>query len=224
METEKYYFRVGLFCLAVLMGLVYLLFAFGGHRDSRHFTRYAIFFDNSVNGLARGAPVKLRGIEVGLVEDIHFISRDNDRIAVIADIVDNAPIRMDTVASIEYQGITGTSYIGLENAGTAAPTDYLTKLPGHKYPVIQSEKSGLQNVLSNAPELMGQLAETNGQLQKLLSDANIAAFQGILAQTQDVLTQATVTLREFKKLARMVQDNPSSLLRGTSYDGYKVKK
>jgi phospholipid/cholesterol/gamma-HCH transport system substrate-binding protein len=224
METEKYYFRVGFFCLAVLVGFVYLLFAFGGGHDSKSLTRYAIFFDNSVNGLAKGASVKLRGIEVGLVDDIHFVSRDNDRIVALVDIVDTAPIRVDTVASIEFQGITGTSYIGLDNPVSDAPPAYLSKKPGQEYPVIQSRKSGLQDVLSNAPELMGKLGQTNRQLQKLLSDQNIDALQGLFAQAHDLMLEATAALREVKMLARTMREDPAVLIRGSKYDGYKVKK
>ncbi|MBI1214984.1 MAG: MCE family protein [Alphaproteobacteria bacterium] len=223
METEKYYFRVGFFCLAVLIGLVWLLFAFGGGHDSKNFVRYAIYFDNSVSGLARGAPVKLRGIEVGLVDDLHFVSRDNDRIVAVVDIVDNAPIREDTVASIDFQGITGTSYISLDNTESNAPPAFLRKKPGQEFPVIQSKKSGLQNVLSNAPELMGKLALTNQQLQKLLSDQNIGALQGLFVQAHDLMLESTATMREIRMLARTLREDPAVVLHGDKYRGYKVK-
>lgn len=224
METEKYYFRVGAFCLAVVAAFVYYLVNFGGGQESNAMTRYAIYFDNSVAGLPRGAPVKLKGIAVGVVDEIHFVSRENDRILVIADIVETAPIRQDTVASIESQGITGTTYLSLENTNPAAPPVYLKKEKGEKYPVILSEKSELQTVLSSAPELMGGLAKTATQMQKLLSDKNIIAVQGILSESNDVLSEATGALREIKMLARTIREDPSIIIRGTAHEGYKVQK
>lgn len=224
METEKYYFRVGVFCLAVVSAFVYYLITFGSGHESKQLNRYAIYFDSSVAGLTRGAPVKLKGIAVGLVEEIHFVSKENDKIYITVDITDTAPIRQDTVASVAFQGITGTSYLALENMQPDEPPVYLKKEKGERYPVIKSEKSEIQNVLSNAPELMGGLAKTAVQMQKLLSDKNIIAVQGLLAQARDTLAEATGALREVKMLARTIREDPSVIIRGTTHEGYRVQK
>jgi phospholipid/cholesterol/gamma-HCH transport system substrate-binding protein len=224
METEKYYFRVGIFFLAVTACFVYYLVSFGGGQESKDLTRYAIYFDNSVTGLTRGAPVKLKGIAVGLVNDISFVSRENDRILVTVDISENAPIRKDTVASIAFQGITGTTYLELENTKPDEPPVYLTREKGEKYPVIMSEKSEMQTLLSNAPELMGGISKTATQAQKMLSDKNIIAIQGLIAETHVVLTEATGAMREIRMLARTLREDPSVILRGTTHEGYKVQK
>ena len=63
-----------------------------------------------------------------------------------------------------------------------------------------------------------------GQMQKLLSDKNILAVQGVLADTHDTLTEATGTMREIKMLARTIRDDPSIIIRGTAHEGYKVQK
>ncbi|MBI3441436.1 MAG: MCE family protein [Proteobacteria bacterium] len=224
METERYYFRVGIFCLLVVAALIYYLITFGGGQETKHLTRYAIYFDNSISGLSRGAPVKLKGISVGLVKQIGFVAKENDRILVLVDIADTAPIRKDTVASIEYQGITGATYLALENTQPNEPPIYLKKEIGEKYPVIQSAKSELQTVLSSAPGLMGGLAKTTEQMQKLLSDKNIIVVQGILAEAHDVLAEASGALREIKMLARTIREDPSVIIRGTTHEGYKVQK
>jgi len=217
METEKYYFRVGAFCLAVLAAFVYYLIVFGGE-EQRDMKRYAVYFDNSVAGLTRGAPIKLKGISVGIVDDIRFISRASDRILVVADIDEMAPIRTDTVATIAFQGITGTAYLSLENTSPpGAPPVFLTRIKGEKYPVIASRKSDLQEVLSNAPDAMGGVIKAAEQVQKLLSDRNIEAAQAVLAE-------AAGSLREIRLLARTLRDDPSVILRGSSYEGYKPQK
>lgn len=223
METEKYYFRVGAFVLVVMAAFVYYLVSFGGGQESKDLKRYGVYFDNSVAGLTRGAPVKLKGIAVGLVDDIRFVSRENDRILVIVDITASAPVRKDTVASVGFQGITGTTYLSLENTNPLAPPEYITKEKGEPYPVIRSAQSGLQTVLSNAPEVMGQLARTAEQAQKLLSDGNIAAIQGLFPEAHDVLAEATGAFREIKMLARTLREDPSVILRGAKYEGYKVQ-
>ncbi len=222
METEKYYFRVGAFFLAVAAAFIYYLISFGGGQESADLTRYAIYFENSVAGLTRGAPVKLKGISVGLVEDIRFVSRDNDRILVLVDVTETAPVRQDTVASVGFQGITGTTYLSLENTNPLAPPAYLKKEKGEKYPVIRSVPSELQTVLSNAPEVLGQLSKTAERAQKLLSDDNIAAVQGLFPDAHDALVEATGAFREIKMLARTLREDPSVILHGTQYEGYRV--
>lgn len=217
METEKHYFRVGIFAVLVVIGFVFYVMAFSGRDKTEEYKRYAIYFDNSVAGLTRGAPVKLKGIVVGTVDDIHFIARDNDRIAVIADIADTAPVRVDTVATVAFQGITGTAYVALENTKPFDPPVFLKKEKGEKYPVIISRKSDLQEVLSNAPTAMDGVAKAAAQVQKLISDQNVEA-------THVLLAEAAGALREFRMLARMLRDDPSVILRGSSYEGYKTKQ
>src|ERR1035437_7433674 len=151
METEKHYFKVGLFFLIVMGAFVYYLTAFGGGRENRSLKRYAIYFDHAVDGLVRGAPVKLKGIMVGLVSDIRFVSAGNDRILVMADISDTAPVRADTVASVAFQGITGATYLSLENTGPAVEAVPLTVEKGEKYQVIPSRQSEMQTLLNDAP-------------------------------------------------------------------------
>jgi phospholipid/cholesterol/gamma-HCH transport system substrate-binding protein len=219
METEKYYFRVGVFFLVAATAFVYYIISFGGGPESHRLTRYAIYFDGSVSGLTRGAPVKLQGIAVGLVNDLRFVSRENGRILVLADISDTAPIRKDTIASVSFQGITGTTFLSLENTKPDEPPVYLEKKEGEKYPVIQSEHSDLQTA-----EMMGSITKTSGQMQKLLSDKNISGVQEIIAESHNVLAEATGALREIKMLARTVRDDPSIILRGSKHEGYKTQK
>lgn len=219
METEKYYFRVGIFCLAIVAAFVYYLIHFGGGVESKALSRYAIYFNHSVSGLQRGAPVKLKGIAVGVVDEIRFVSREDDKILVTADIVETAPIRRDTVASVESQGITGTAFLSLENTDPDAPPVYLKKEKDQKYPVIMS-----QTIATGTSEVMGGLAKTATQMQKLLSDKNIIAVQGLLADSHEVLAEASGALREVKMLARTIREDPSVIIRGTTHEGYTVQK
>ena len=224
METEKYYFRVGAFCLMVIAIFVYYLITFGNGIESKNLKNYAVYFDHSILGLNRGAPVKLKGIAVGIVQNINFASKEGDRILVMLKINEHAPVREDTVASIGFQGITGATFLALENSDNGKAIPLLKAKEGHKYPVIKSEKSELQAVLSNAPEVMGGLAKTAVQAQKLLSDKNINAVEGILAETHEVLTEATGALREIKMMSRTIREDPSVILRGSKHEGYKINR
>jgi phospholipid/cholesterol/gamma-HCH transport system substrate-binding protein len=224
METEKHYFKVGIFFLIVVGAFVCYQVTFGHGHENQNLKRYAVYFDHSVDGLARGAPVKLRGIAVGLVSDIRFVSADNDRILVMADIADTAPVRADTVASVAYQGITGTTYLSLDNTLPAATAPPLKAENGEEYPVIHSQPSSVQALLAGAPAMMGKLTQTIDQAQKLLSDKNINGAETLLPEAHDALTEAAAAFREIKMLARTLREDPSIILRGPKYDGYQVPK
>lgn len=224
METERHYFKVGLFFLAVITAFIVYTTTFGNGSAGQSLKRYAIYFDQGVDGLARGAVVKLRGIPVGLVSDIHFAAANNDRIVVIADIDEKAPVRADTVASIALQGITGSSYLSLENTAPATEAPPLTTPPGEKYPVIAARPSSMQALLSNAPAMMGKLTQTVGQAQKLLSDKNIDDTEALLPEAHDALTEAAAAFREIKMLARELREDPSIIIHGSKYQGYQVPK
>lgn len=224
METEKHYFKVGLFCLAALTAFVYYLVTFGGDQETGDMKHYSVYFKNSVNGLVRGAPVRLRGINVGLVDEIRFVSADSDRILVGVDISETAPVRSDTVASVAFQGITGTTYLSLENTGPETGPQPLTKPEGEEYPVIPSRPSDVQTLLNDAPAMVDKATHAITQAQKLLSDKNIAETQALLPEAHDMLTEAAAAFREIKMLARTLREDPSIILRGSKYQGYQVPK
>lgn len=222
METEKHYFKVGLFFLAAMAAFIYYLIAFGGEGGAHNLKRYAVYFDHSVDGLERGAPIKLQGIAVGQVSDLRFVSADNDRILVTADISDTAPVRSDTVASVASQGITGTTFLSLENTMPASAAPPLTVPQGEKYPVIPSKQSQMQSLLNNAPAIMDRMSQAADQAQKLLSDKNITETEALLPEAHDALTEAAAAFREIKMLARTIREDPSIILHGSKYEGYKV--
>lgn len=223
METEKYYFRIGVFLLITLGAFAFYLSTINQEFEQRSFTRYSIYFSSAVTGLDQGAPVKLKGIDVGRVVNIGFDPAENDRIHVITDIYESAPIREDTIATLEYQGITGTSYIALSNKGTSSALMAKKPPEGEKYPVIQSQQSELQAVLSGAPEVMGRFARVADQATKLLSDENIDGLEQLIPEVRDTLAETRRAMREFKMLARTLREDPSVMVHSTEYEGYEVK-
>lgn len=61
---------IGGFVLGALILIVVVFLVFGSGRYFKDTEKYVIYFRSSVNGLKLGAPVKLRGIELGQVNDI----------------------------------------------------------------------------------------------------------------------------------------------------------
>jgi paraquat-inducible protein B len=84
---------VGLFVLgAVVLGVVGLL-SFGGVNFFHKPERFVVYFDESIHGLDRGSPVKLRGVRVGRVIELNvrYSAKTNQSlVGVICELESNA--------------------------------------------------------------------------------------------------------------------------------------
>ena len=63
---------IGAFVMGAFALVMVALIALGSGRLFRHTTDAVLFFEGSVNGLERGAPVKYRGVQIGAVTDIRI--------------------------------------------------------------------------------------------------------------------------------------------------------
>ena len=149
METRANYVIVGLFVVILTVGL----FAFALWLEKTQFevevAYYDIYFVGPVTGLKKGSIVSYRGITVGTVDDIEIDPKNLERVIVTIDVKANTPIRRDTVASLEVQGIAGVPFILLSGGTEASPP--LTTEKGQRYPVIASVPSRIEQVLAGAP-------------------------------------------------------------------------
>ncbi len=76
MSGKKRNFKIGLF---ILVGLILTLIAvvlFGGGKFFREKYTVETYFDQSVQGLDVGAPLKFQGVQIGNVSEIHFTFND----------------------------------------------------------------------------------------------------------------------------------------------------
>jgi paraquat-inducible protein B len=80
---------IGAFVLGALALIVIAILVFGSGRLFRQTRDFVLYFDDSVNGLGVGAPVKVKGVEIGSVKDIRLQlekSTEVNKIPVIIEI------------------------------------------------------------------------------------------------------------------------------------------
>ena len=112
METRASYFLVGLFVLNLMAGLVVAVLWLVKYNQVQ-LTYYYIYFASSVTGLQDGSAVRLRGVPIGTVTYIGIDDKDPSLTEVVIGTKPGVPIKTDTRASIQPQGITGLVFVQL---------------------------------------------------------------------------------------------------------------
>lgn len=180
MEKKVNYVVVGVFVLALGAGLIAgLLWLASGGGFQKNYDLYLALSDESVAGLNLNAPVKYQGVDVGKVRDIQLDPNNPNQVRLIFAIEHGTPIREDTEAVLKTQGLTGIAYVELNGSSLDSPP--LRAVAPEPYPVIRTKPSlaaRLENVLSN---VLAKLDSTSDNVNKILSDENLAAFKSALA-------------------------------------------
>jgi phospholipid/cholesterol/gamma-HCH transport system substrate-binding protein len=191
MASQKVKFTVGLF---VFSGIVIAVLAFiwlGMSRILEKGQRYAIYFDESVQGLEIDSPVKYRGTPIGRVVDID-VAPDSRLIQVIAKMEKGHNIDPNIVAQLSVVGITGSMFIELDLKAKDEPdkTPPLSFKP--EYPVLASKKSNITEILEGIDDFLiqiraidldgisGKIKVTLDNFNQLMADANIKGLSGKL--------------------------------------------
>jgi phospholipid/cholesterol/gamma-HCH transport system substrate-binding protein len=205
METRANYVMVGSFVLVVLAGIFVAILWLGHTQFNQQFVTYDIYFTGSVTGLSVGAPVNLNGVQIGRVTKIGLdpVNPDQVRVAIEADA--QAPIKSDSVASMELTGITGIYYIEISGGTRESPP--LTRQEGQPNAVIASKPSQLTSLFASAPELMNRVIQVADRLSQLLDDKNRTAIARTLANIEQVSETA---VQDADKVEAIIDDVKAS--------------
>jgi phospholipid/cholesterol/gamma-HCH transport system substrate-binding protein len=184
METRASYVAVGAFVVLLAAALAGFVVWLGKFQDKEGLAYYDVRLSGSVTGLQEGGTVRYRGIPVGSVFKLQIDPEDIQLVRATIRIRRDTPVRTDTVASLELQGVTGVSYILLSGGSQTAESLPVTREP--PYPVITSKPSTIEQLFEGAPDLVNRLNELVGNINQLFDDNNRAAISDTLANLQTV--------------------------------------
>jgi len=184
METRAPYALIGLFVLAIIaavFGFVYWLHNTGGLTE-RAF--YRVRFENSVSGMLVGAAVLFNGIRVGEVTDLKLDPANPNQVVATIGVTVGTPVRADTKAGIEFQGLTGIAVVALNGGNPAAPALVAT---GGQPPVIAADPMAWQTMTQAARTVLQRLdtilSENSADFKSAIS--NINTFAEALARNSN---------------------------------------
>lgn len=193
MENRAYALAAGLFVIILGLALLATTVWFTGGIEGR--APYSLVAKTPVTGLNVKAAVRFRGVDVGKVESIRFDPGNPRQILVSVAVAKGTPITRGTYARLAYQGVTGLSYISLDDDGTMPEP---LPSPGR----IEVRPSLIDQVGASAPELLDNAAQTAMRVNTLLSDDNLAKLTQLISNLDTMSGNLAALLKDFQPVAR----------------------
>jgi phospholipid/cholesterol/gamma-HCH transport system substrate-binding protein len=177
--------RVGLFVLVGLLILAVAIFYVTGAGVFGPKYRLKTLLPE-VAGLATGAPVRLDGVEIGNVERINIVPRENGKppdhlhnieVLLKLDRRFQNDILTDSVATLVTEGLLGNRYVNVQRGYTGTPLKDGQVITGGEEKAIKEVVERSADVLANlkalssdVQDIIAGVQEGRGTLGKLLTD------------------------------------------------------
>ncbi|MFW5966167.1 MAG: MlaD family protein [Persicimonas sp.] len=187
MATRSQKVKLGIFLTAGIVLLAGSIAAISGIGLFRDRVPYFVEFRQTVAGLEEGAPVTLQGVNVGTVAGIRVHPSNSDVVEVRIRVDRNTPIREDTKAYINMQGVTGLKFIELD--GGTPEADLLE--PGSE---IAAGRSMME-------QLTGQASDIGLKVEKLLNNALYLTRETNRERVDEVLVNAESSSQDLSKVS-----------------------
>ncbi len=180
MENKVNFAVVGAFVIVLLVAMIGgTLWLASGRYYRQAYDTYETHMSESVAGLKVNAAVRYRGVDVGRVRGITLAPGNVELVRVTLDIERATPVKVDTVATLQTQGLTGIAFIELNGGRKDSPA--LQAAPGQPVPKIASRPSLLDRLETATPVLMASLARIGDNMNELLDEPNRRALRTTLA-------------------------------------------
>ena len=204
MEPKVNYVLVGSFVAllgaAVLAGILWL-----GKTDYRgSYDRYVAYMRESVAGLSVDSTVKYRGVDVGRIKAISLNPDNPEEVMLTMDIARGTPIKTDTIAVLQTQGLTGLASINLTGGSREAPS--LERMEGQDYPVIKAGPS----LFFRLDDAVSRLLSEKG-LSKLLADMDLAAKGAADMLDEDNRAALKRTIKDLSEVAQTIATHKAQI-------------
>ncbi len=207
MENKSHALAAGTF-VVLLMALVIALSVWLT-RDTRDLQIYELSSPDAVTGLQPQASVRYKGVNIGKVTAISLDPQKSGNVLIQVAIDGQAPITESTFATLGFQGVTGLSFVQLDDKGESK-----VELPrGGTPPARIPMRPNLLTKLSDQGEdLLAELVSGSNRVNTLLSDEN----QKSLMRAIDNMSQAAAGLQQLtattnKALPQFLEEGRATL-------------
>ena len=202
METRANYILIGVFTLFAILGTLGFFIWLASVQINKQYQTYGILFED-VSGLDPSGDVLFNGISVGRVIGLRIADQDPSKVFTAIEIEAETPVRSDTVAQLQSQGVTGVAYISL-SGGTPAASPLVANEDG--WIIIPSRRSTMQTLVQDAPDLLVEATKLLEQFQALTSPENQAYVTNILRNLDASSARLDEALSDFSDITGTVRD------------------
>ena len=183
MEARVNFVVVGIFVMILSTTLIAgVLWLSSGKYYRKNYDIYQTYMTESVSGLNIDAPVRYRGVDVGRVRKIALAPDNVEQVQVTLDIDRGTPVKEDTVAVLQSQGLTGIAFVDLTSGHQTSPP--LRTRPGEEYPVIRSGPSLMNRLETSLMSLLASVNRTSDSLAAALDEDNRRTLRKTLADLE----------------------------------------
>jgi phospholipid/cholesterol/gamma-HCH transport system substrate-binding protein len=203
MDKNANYALVGLSTIILTVAVIVFVVWLGRLNFAQSNDLYDIVFEGPVRGLNEGGEVHFNGIKVGEVTKIALDKTNPRNVIARVKVSEDVPIRVDSLGTLEPQGITGLNYVQISAGTPSKPLlkdwtrAHCTRSIGHEcIPVLGSQRSAISDLLAGGGTVLTRTIEALDRVNRVLSDQNIKTFSATLSDAQAV----TAELRERKTL------------------------
>lgn len=197
MDTKVNFTLVGVFLFIFILGAVSFTFWLGKYgNDTQNKDLYKIYLDESIAGLNIESSIKYKGLDVGAVKNIKINPNNSEQMELLVEIQAGTPIKTDTVAVLEAQGITGLKYVNLTGGLKDSP---LLKQTSDEIPVIQSKLSFFGALGDSAEDITQKVNLVLDKINYLLNEKNLQNIEGVIENTNSITKNLDSTISNMEE-------------------------
>lgn len=193
METKARYILIGAFTVAGFLGILGFLLWFGNSESNRQFAYYDVLFED-VSGISRGSKVRFAGLSVGQVTQLAIDPNGSGLVRTRLEVAAQTPVRVDSVATLETQGVTGLSAVSISR-GT--PTEPLATDASDGIPELKAGRSTLQTLSQDAPALVSEALSAIESVNQILNEENRDNISAIISNIELASEQLDSSMSAF---------------------------
>lgn len=224
-NRETNYFRIGSFVIVGLTLLIMAIIVFGSGKLFKKTTYIETYFNESVQGLSIGSPVKYRGMQIGEVKSINFVNEIYDhgnslgetkissryiyvKMAITANLFQETSqtnlketlekeISHGLRIKLALQGLTGNAYLELDylNPNTNPPLAITWKPEDYYIP--------------SAPSVLSEFGEN---LSAILDSLKKVNFNELFTNIQNLSTSTNQVMQKVDALLEKNQQQASDVI------------